>query len=219
MDNLPETYDFWNKYRENYNAYDKVILVKYGRRSLYLDDSTEPSESYDHFKELFNSFLEGSAYEYQRKWDALKAEYSPIENYDRTESTTTTTDAKTDTITKDAKTDTTHNPQVTVTASGGTVVETDQNSPFDAGFSDVAKATTVQPQTTTTQSANDVSIDYAQDKTTNNYGQDKTTVSSHVHGNVGVTTNQQMISAELELRANVFIYDVIHDIINNIAYY
>lgn len=219
MDNLDDTYDFWDKYRANYNAYDKVILVKYGSRELYLDDATEPSESFNNFKELFNAFLEGGAYEYQRKWEALKAEYSPIENYDRTEATTTTTDAKTDTVTKDAKTDTTHNPLITVTASGGTVVETDETSPFDSGFKDVAKATTVQPQTSTTQLANDVRIDYGQDKTTNNYGQDKTTVSSHVHGNVGVTTNQQMISAELELRANVFIYEVIHDIINNIAYY
>lgn len=201
MDDLPETYDFWNKYRENYNAYDKIILVKYGRRELYLDDATEPDESYQNFKDLFNSFLLGQAYEFQRMWDALKAEYSPIENYDRTEVTTTKTDAKSDVV---------HNPEVTVTASGGTVTTTDQTSPFDGDFKDVAKSTSVQPSTNTKQSANDV---------TTNYGEDNVTVNSHVHGNVGVKSNQSMILEEMEVRANAFILDTIHTIINNIAYF
>lgn len=201
MDNLPDTYDFWDKYRENYNAYDKVMLVKYGSRTLYLDDSTNAEDSYAHFKELFNSFLEGSAYEYQRKWDALKAEYNPIENYDRNESTTTTTDAKTDTV---------HNPQVKVTASGGTVTVEDETNPYDDNYVKKAKSTTVQPSTNTVQDANDVRTDY---------GQDTVTINGHIHGNIGTVTNQSMITAELELRSNVFIYEVIHDIINNIAYF
>lgn len=199
---LPDTYDFWNRYITNYNSYDNIINIKYGQRKTYLVDPKDNAhDEWEEFNDLFTSFLVGNAYEYQRQWDALKAEYNPIENYDRKEDSTTTREAKTDTL---------HMPQLKTTSSGGTTTVKEDTSPFDSGFEDAIKSTSTLPETWTRQDAYDQDTDY---------GEDKSTINSRIHGNVGVTTNQQMIAAELELRAKTFINEIINDIFNKLTIY
>lgn len=199
---LPDTYDFWDRYITNYNSYDNIINIKYGQRKTYLVDPKDNAhDEWEEFNDLFTSFLVGNAYEYQRQWDALKAEYNPIENYDRKEDSTTTREAKTDTV---------HMPQLKTTSSGGTTTVKEDTSPFDSGFEDAIKSTSTLPETWTRQDAYDQDTDY---------GEDKSTINSRIHGNVGVTTNQQMIAAELELRAKTFINEIINDIVNKLTIY
>ena len=98
-------------------------------------------------------------------YNALSEDYNPIENYDRNEEWT----------------DTTNN---TATSSGSVLNKVNgYNAP---ALTDSAKAETSD--------------------TTNGSGSN--THSGRVHGNVGVTTNQQMIQAELDLR-KTDIYEII----------
>lgn len=124
---------------------------------------------------------------------ALLSEYNPIENYDRTEEST-------------------HTPRETVTTakSGQDVrtittqlgsINTNNRSAFDStGFS---------PNEQNVTSGGDTSTD------TNSLGSSETITNggdhkfkSHIHGNIGVTTNSQMITQELELRK----YDIYAEI-------
>lgn len=100
-----------------------------------------------------------------RLYNALSAEYNPIENYDRNEEWT----------------DTSNN---TSTSSGSVLNKVNgYNAPT---LTDSAKAETTD--------------------TTNGNGSN--THTGRVHGNIGVTTNQQMIQAELDLR-KTDIYEII----------
>ena len=107
--------------------------------------------------------------QFERMFSAIEAEYSPIENYDRTEEYTDITEAK-------------------ANASG-----TNQGTRRD----DVSafNSSTFQPD------ANTVSTNIANDSQSSS-GTFKH--SARLHGNIGVTTNQQMIQAELDLR----LYDI-----------
>ena len=98
-------------------------------------------------------------------YNALSTDYNPIENYDRNEEWT----------------DTSNN---TATSSGSVLNKVNgYNAPT---LTDSAKAET-------TDSTN---------------GSGTNTHTGHVHGNIGVTTNQQMIEAELDLR-KTDIYEII----------
>ena len=110
---------------------------------------------------------------WKRIWDALNAEYSPIENYNRHE---------------DIK-DISHSSGNTVSSGTGT---------------NTGKATTFDSDTlsTTDQTAQESS------SKASSTGDNTYTHINHTHGNIGVTTNQQMIDAELQLRNNTF-YDIV----------
>ena len=62
----------------------------------------------------------------------------------------------------------------------------------------------------TSTSSSDISSESA---TTTNYGKN-TNVTSHLHGNIGVTTNQHMIQEEIELRKYSLVYDIIDTFIS-----
>lgn len=99
-----------------------------------------------------------------KMWDALMEEYNPIENYDRTEDSTSDN---------------------TFTAGTQNVTENEISAMNTSGYSNDTKNTSVNSGT---------------DESDNVYH-------SRVHGNIGVTTTQQMIQQELELRKwNLFEY-------------
>lgn len=172
--------------------------------------------------------------QFERMINALLEEYSPIENYDRHEKSTTTpdttrTESHSGTI-KDAHdgnvTDKDSNKDKrTITNTLGitdTVTSTNEVSAYDS--------TAYQPNEKTVQ---ETKHDDGQDKSIdlNEYGKEtkrtyansdtrthndkitttdkgKTDFESRIHGNIGVTTAQQMITAELELRK----FDIYTDI-------
>lgn len=115
------------------------------------------------------------------RWvNALAIEYSPLENYDRREDWTDTTDR-----------DITGSSTSTSGSSTGTTASNENTkSAFDSS--------TYQPNekddtsSSTTASAND--------STTVNNSEDNTFVhGGRIHGNIGVTTSQQMLLSELDL--------------------
>lgn len=163
------------------------------------------------------------------KWvKALDLEYNPIENYDRIEDTT-------DSFIRNKKTD--DDIQGTNTNSGNsnsqsaeTIVDdgegTNNNtrelkkaafdSPTYANYEQETDATMSTNDNTRTDNAssNEQHIDTATNASQRDIQEaesTKNTKTSHIHGNIGVTTSQQMLESELKL-ARFNLYDQITDL-------
>lgn len=216
-----ESYDFWNEYVNNYSAFDGLTRLLYKERFVScVDESDEIAVQWEEFHMYCESVFQSHAYEYQRMWDALKVYYDPISNYDRTEETDITTDPRTDKTKNAAYTDKNKSPDVVTTNSGGTQTDITGASPYDdEDFSNVQKATTTVPQTTVTVGAATVEIEHGAHTDELEHGEEHTNTKSHVFGNVGVTTNQQMINQELALRQRGFIETIISDILRHVSFY
>ena len=119
--------------------------------------------------------------------DVMKATYNPLENYDSNEESTSTTGAKEENFKKGANTDTTEVGQ-------GIITTTSDTTTYDStNFTNFDKVTTDETARTTTTKLGERS-----DTRTEKEHIDK--FSKRIHGNIGVTTSQQMIESELELR-------------------
>lgn len=135
----------------------------------------------------------------QHSWDRMKealyASYSPIENYDRNEDWTDK-DTRTDNLTQTTNGSTTGGG--TVTGSNST---TDTHSAKGYNSGAMVAGEKDQIDTTTSNTTTDSTTNNSTTTNTGTQGRDYTR-KGRVHGNIGVTTNQQMINAELELRVN-----------------
>ena len=137
---------------------------------------------------------------YQINWkklyDTTVLEYNPIENYDRIEDWTdtddeTTSSARDNTIKSTSTNEIMNNVNIT-----------DQNTAFNAGLADHAK------QITDGDTTENSSITNTEKENVNDGRTEKHTRTGRAHGNIGVTTSQQMIQSERDLV--VFnLYDVI----------
>lgn len=149
---------------------------------------------------------------YQINWkklyDTTVLEYNPIENYDRMEDWTDTDD-ETSTSARDNTRNTTNTVKSTSTNEVmNSVNVTDQNTAFNAGLADHAKQIT---DGDTTENGSITNTETGKDTENENVNGGRTgrhTRTGRAHGNIGVTTSQQMIQSERDLV--VFnIYDVI----------
>lgn len=130
---------------------------------------------------------------FTRMYAALTSEYSPIENYDRFEEWTDTPD-----ITY------AHNGVVidTQNSSGSVQTENTVSAFNDTGY--VPESKSVQTPQTQLRSQRDYNNENTTERGTRTH-------QGRMHGNIGVTTNQQMIEAELQLRL-YDLYEVIADL-------
>ena len=119
--------------------------------------------------------------------DVMKSFYNPLENYDSNEESTSTIGLKEENFKKGANIDKTEVGQGTITT------KSDVTSYESNTFSDADKVTTDESARTTTSTMGERS-----DIRTEKEHVDK--ISKRIHGNIGVTTSQQMIESELELR-------------------
>lgn len=149
---------------------------------------------------------------YQINWkklyDTTVLEYNPIENYDRMEDWTDTDDE-----TSTSARDNTRNTSNTVKSTStneimNSVNVTDQNTAFNAGLADHAKQIT---DGDTTENGSITNTETGKDTENENVNGGRTgrhTRTGRAHGNIGVTTSQQMIQSERDLV--IFnLYDVI----------
>lgn len=166
----------------------------------------------------------------------IKAEYSPIENTDRYDEQTRTisreldrddtfnetqTLAKnsTDTLTRSGTDTLKTDAETTVDASNEAI---DSVSPYDTNnWSNSSKRNEDNGSTSTTDGTERRTLDTTERRTlggsdtqthggTNGRDESEDTTdhfTQHLHGNIGVTTNQEMISQELELLQKFHIYD------------
>ena len=139
---------------------------------------------------------------WKRILDALQAEYSPIENFDRREEWEDSSERKDNTTTMHTG---------NTTGRGRSIVNDDGSTTHEErGYN------SYQMQETDSDTFTDVKESFTDDNTSVNSTTSNTgTVgntgkhSGRLHGNIGVTTNQQMVEAELQLRTrNAFDYIV-----------
>lgn len=149
---------------------------------------------------------------YQINWkklyDTTVLEYNPIENYDRMEDWTDTDD-ETSTSARDNTRNTTNTVKSTSTNEVmNSVNVTDQNTAFNSGLVDHAKQIT---DGDTTENGSITNTETGKDTENENVNGGRTgrhTRIGRAHGNIGVTTSQQMIQSERDLV--IFnLYDVI----------
>ena len=148
--------------------------------SFTLDAKNPLVKKFESYNALMSSNLKSQL-------DVMKSTYNPLENYDSNEESTSTIGLKEENFKKGANTDTTEVGQGTITT------KNDVTSYENNTFADAGKVTTDESARTTTSKMGERS-----DIRTEKEHVDKFT--KRVHGNVGVTTSQQMLESELELR-------------------
>lgn len=190
----------------------------------------------DSRSKLANIIFTMYADKWSKLWDALRIEYNPISNYDMTETETpaeithTITPAETTTTETPAETTTTITPAETTDTvkPPKTVVENEVSAFNSSSYEDNEKTTTTGDSTDkgtdvfTVNTAGSTSIDVDTAGSTSidvdNAGSDVLTVQNAREltrsGNIGVTTSQQMLESEINLRKWLYYESVFNDIDN-----
>lgn len=143
-----------------------------------------------------------------RMLDALTSEYNPIENTDRYDEWTETTDSESAGTNKQnvsRETGNTRNEDYTENTDDTTETSV---SAYDSSRYTPKDKTTLDSSKTNTGVVTD-SGNVSENTSGNNSrtGKETKTYSQHLHGNIGVTSNQQMIREELDLRKfNIYTY-------------
>lgn len=147
---------------------------------------------------------------WQRMWNAIQTQYNPLENYNRTETTTETgTHSKTDSFTDETEkaasnSGMTHNETEDTTSNNHFVYGFNDNSQVKQS-SDTGSATSETDGTSSISGTETGELTHSGSESGNNTLSRTSTVS----GNIGVTTSQQMLTAELELDRKINMYDII----------
>ena len=171
---------------------------------------------------------------WERIFTAANLEYNPIENYNRTE-LETISDDQTDTHSGNDVTRTTGTDSRTLSSTGsetnsGTDTETNKISAYDSGNLVDHDQSLVQHGhgVSSTSSGSDSTVhghvitDNSSSTDSTTYGKTDTlthgeqivhegdvTKNSHISGNIGVTTSQQMLEQEIEISAKLNVMDMI----------
>lgn len=143
------------------------------------------------------------------KWiAALNLEYNPLENYDRQEDWTDTLNSKSGNTNVDNTSENTENDVSVSTTTDGN--QTDNGSventvsAFDSNTYQPSDKQTSDTSTTTTtniQSDTDGNVKFSRNSTVTDNGtrNDNSNHTGRIHGNIGVTTSQQMLQSELDI--------------------
>lgn len=195
-------YQYDNTLLETFTLPDGMDTIL--MRSLILERSGDLYPYYqvpDQLKTNINNWFTRKSPNIARMYAALTAEYNPIENYDRYEEWTDTPDLTHETQESGQDKQSATAGQGSVTQNSGTDTITDTVSAYNSStYQPDSKAQTEHglKQTVTRNGTDTGTTEYGKKTTETNTGNTKH--DGHLHGNIGVTTNQQMIEAELELR-------------------
>lgn len=209
--------DYLNLYEEQLLSLDlSVASVGYDRivGTLYdlLPENAETNIILIYFAttayRIFNT-----AWSYQYK--ALTADYNPIHNYDSVENSTDTHDyTGTQTMEHEATKNKTDTPNITRISNGsndsvGSLYGFNSTSAVPSDEANGTSQSTDKETGTVTSNGTENGTNTRTDNL-------KETITHELtrSGNIGVTTSQQMIESELELRKKQFYNIMIHDIIN-----
>lgn len=133
-------------------------------------------------------------------------EYEPIENYDRYEEWTDTPDITRTSQASGSDSTTNTAGQGSITNQTGADTLENKVSAFnESTYQPESINTTSYGNATTVQTSGTDSSEMKYGRKDVNTEQGTNTHVGHVHGNIGVTTSQQMIDSELELRKQSFI--------------
>lgn len=177
------------------------IILRHGDTPLFIPDATV-------MKYYVTSWSTRMLPVFTRMWAACTAEYNPIENYDRQEDRTETTeDTMGNTRTLDTNTATTGTE--TVTESGTRTSETGVSAENVTTFAPDNK--TVETPDITTERTPDLDVADTGTITDDGSYDGSLTIDSHIHGNIGIVTSQQMLEQELALVPKLDMIRIISD--------
>ena len=199
-------------------------------RGLYGERQVDNTIINNPFSEIFNEdkyqYLNLLVLRYQYKWNKLIDNvyaqiYNPIENYDRQEDTSLTYEGS-ENVTRNVDSDRKVKGTTADTRSDTSSAESNSQKNVFAFDSTAASPSDSDSGTTTatgTGSSNSTVDNSDVEKRTETEGHSftnrKNVTASHIHGNIGVTTSVQMLTAEQEFRMkNDFFNTVYEDIAN-----
>ena len=161
------------------------IILRHGDTPLFIPEPTV-------MKYYITSWSTKMLPVFTRMYDACMAEYDPIENYNRIEDRSETTK------------DTMGNTRTLNTSTATTGTNTTEDSVS------AENVTTFSPDTKSVQTPNLTEADSGTIGDSGNYN-GSLTIKSTIHGNIGVTTSQQMLESELTLVPKLDIIRIISD--------
>ena len=195
----------WGFYQYDKTLFDGIVLpTGIDKENLVAEIMKNSGDLYpyhqssEYLKRNINYWFARRHFDFGRIYEALRMEYSPIENYDRKEN-----------ISRDYensgidKASTTLGSTTTSTNIGTNDNENKVSAYNESDYTNREKDIQSHNSTVTNTGS-------GTDTTQTEYGLKRKEVEDiRVHGNIGVTTSQQMIESELSLRAKYDIYKII----------
>lgn len=165
------------------------------------------------FQALVTHWFISKQWTIQHLINIIEAEYSPIENYNRVEDSSDTLSGS-DTLTMAGGNQETHSGTDTETHSGTDTTTNSISAENSSAWSNDTKSDELHGHQISDLHGHTITDTYQNRSDTTAYGKINTRKSS-IHGNIGVTTNQQMIEQELELLRHFDIYGYIAELFEN----
>lgn len=211
----------WAFYQYDKTLFDNIVLPDgIDKDNLVADIMRNSGDLYpyhqvpEYLKQNITYWFARRLFDFERMYEALRVEYSPIENYDRKEDIKREykdSGTDTETLTLGSSTTSKNTGTDTNTLQGGGSTEKGVSAYNEEGYTNREKDTETQNSTNTQQYDSTVTnTKSGSDMTKTDYGKQRTeTENTRIHGNIGVTTSQQMIESEMSLRAMYDIYKII----------
>ena len=211
----------WGIYQYDKTLFDNIVLPDgIDKDNLVADIMRNSGDLYpyhqvpEYLKQNITYWFARRLFDFERMYEALRVEYSPIENYDRKEDIKREykdSGTDTETLTLGSSTTSKNTGTDTNTLQGGGSTEKGVSAYNEEGYTNREKDTETQNSTNTQQYDSTVTnTKSGSDMTKTDYGKQRTeTENTRIHGNIGVTTSQQMIESEMSLRAMYDIYKII----------
>ena len=195
--NIFDNVHFFTPLNINTNDLYKYFTIKYSNFRYNSDNALTIAEFVTNVSLIYND-------NFIRKVNALTIDYKPLENYDSTETEEITNNLTQNTNSTANATTKTNN------SSNSSEENVSKISPYDSenfnnNTSDSGTLSATGETTTTDENSNDL--------TNTENGKTNRTLSRH--GNIGVTTSQQMLESELNLRK----FNIIDDYLKLISDY
>ena len=211
----------WGFYQYDKTLFDGIVLPDgIDKENLVAEIMRNSGDLYpyhqvpEYLKQNITYWFARRLFDFKRMYEALRTEYSPIENYDRKEDIKREykdSGTDTETLTLGSSTTSKNTGTDTNTLQSGGSTEKGVSAYNEAGYTNREKDTETQNSTNTQKYDSTVTnTGSGSDMTKTDYGKQHTeTENTRIHGNIGVTTSQQMIESEMNLRAKYDIYKII----------
>lgn len=214
-----ENFIFLNDYRNKYETFDNYIRLKYSNREIYskiyMKDEEELSSVYSSWLLYVKAYITSNEYKYKTLYETINFTYNPIENYDRKEDIQTirtpnlSTESNVTSIYGNGEIE----EQLGNIANSNSV--TGSISPWDSeNFNNKNKNINEFTQESITNKTINKTKTDKQDNASLLSGTDTTKVTTSIHGNIGVTSSQDMIKQEREVALFSFYEILFRDVIN-----
>lgn len=205
-------FPYLQEYKNNAIYFDKVFLNRYG--ILQTDEITETN-----YDDLIIGMLYFNNEKYTRLWNVYKIQYNPIDNYDGNETEIVTHSARTDTTIYGKKEETNTQGEFDVTTANDERRNTEKVSGFNS-TSLVDKTQNIVNSTTDKITNGAITNTNITNSSTDDFlkGEETETRTLNKHGNLGVTSSQNMIEQEKNLWEYFNFYSMIFsDLIDEVT--